>query len=102
MVNLILLIGLLFSTVTIDRPVFDGATIVTGNAAPGTAVTLRVIQNPALTQTVQADSEGVYRFALEAPLNAGYIIQVRSGDSVDYAIVEQAAARVYLPFVGTP
>jgi len=96
----LLVIGLLFAPVTVDTPIFDGATIITGSAAPNTVVTLRVIQNPALTQTAQTDSEGSYQFTLDVPLKAGYIVQVQDNSTVDYAIVERVVGRMYLPLVG--
>lgn len=96
---LFIIISLLSSPVTVDRPLYDGATLVTGTAQPGSVVTLRVIQNPALSQEAQVDNEGVYRFVLDAPLSASYVVLVTSNGSYAVAIVEQVWGRVYLPMV---
>lgn len=86
------------SSVQVNRPVFEGATVITGTAQPHSQVQLRVIQNPELTQVIQAGSDGRFRFELPTPLAASHIVQVTSDGSASYAVVEKPV-RVFLPAI---
>lgn len=75
--------------IVIDRPVMAGDTMVTGTAAPGWGVTLRIIQT-GLQRTVAVDAGGTFTFSGLPELIVGHTVVVQGYDSQDLTIVQDS------------
>ena len=77
----------------ISEPVLAGTTVVTGTGQPGQTITLRDINDPAVTATTVIEADGTFRFDLSSVvpegLVAGHTIVVQ-GYAVDTALVQGA------------
>ncbi len=75
--------------IVIDRPVIAGDTTVTGRAAAGFGVTLRVIQT-GLQRTVAVAADGTFTFSGLPSLIVGHTVVVQGYDSQDLTIVQDS------------
>ena len=75
--------------IVIDRPVMAGDTSVTGTAAPGWGVTLRVIQT-GLQRTVAVGADGTFTFSGLPALIVGHTVVVQGYESQDLTIVQDS------------
>ncbi len=75
----------------IDKPVVAGDTEVTGTAAPGYGVTLRVIQT-GLQRTVAVNADGTFSYSGLPELVAGHTVVVQGYGQQDLAIVQDLDA----------
>ncbi len=73
--------------IVITKPVMEGETVILGQAAPGFAVTLRIVQS-GLLRTVSVDAGGYFTFADLPELVAGYTVVVQGYGTQDLAVVQ--------------
>ncbi len=74
--------------IVIERPVWEGETTVNGTAAPGQAVTLRIVQT-GWQQTVNVAADGTFIFSGLAPLIGGYTLIVQGYGNQDLTVVQE-------------
>jgi hypothetical protein len=99
-----------FVELSIDEPLFAGATAVKGNGIPGALVVVRDLDDPWIAAAGSVNSEGKYEIDLTSVLEtyqlsgleAGHKIQAESEDQIYQAIVQPyngGRFQIFLPLV---